>query len=104
MKSLLPIFAIAWLLMVVGCASPGVLISAQDKDSPPKMGTAPTEGNYGLFIAGQQQELMEFPLKKGDPLGFDRGDEGPVHFIFWVAGNQRNRLDVRQVYEWRLQP
>jgi hypothetical protein len=92
------------LLLLAGCSSPGVLISRQEKDSPPKMDTAPADGNYGLFIAGQQQELLEFPLKKGDPLGFDRGDEGPVHWMYAVAGNARNRLDVTQVYEWRRQP
>ena len=67
----------------------------------PKMGTAPEDGNYGLFIPGQQQELLNFPLKKGDPLGFDRGNDGVVQWMYAVAGNSRNRLDITQTYEWR---
>jgi hypothetical protein len=102
MKRILTIAGLLFLL--VGCSSPGVLVSKQDKDTVPKIGTAPVDGDYGLFIAGQQQDLLDFPLKAGDPLGFDRGNDGVVQWLYAVAGNSRNRLDITQNYEWRRLP
>jgi hypothetical protein len=92
------------LLIMTGCSSPGILVARQEADALPKMGKAPEDGNYGLFIAGQSQELLEFPLKKDDPIGFDRGEDGVVRWLYAVAGNAKNRLDVTQTYEWRRQP
>jgi hypothetical protein len=92
------------MLAVAGCSSPGTLVARQDKDTVPKVGTAPVDGNYGLFIAGQSQELLDYPLKTGDPLGFDRGNDGVVQWLYAVAGNSRNRLDITQSYEWRRLP
>jgi hypothetical protein len=96
--------AVAGLFLLVGCSSPGLFISQQQGDSVPKMGTAPVDGTYGLFVAGQGQELLDFTLKQGDPLGFDRSDDGVVQWMYAVAGNSRNRLDITQNYEWRRLP
>jgi len=72
---------IGLILLLAGCSSPGIFVSRQQGEALPKMGTAPEDGNYGLFIPGQQQELLNFPLKKGDPLGFDRGNDGVVQWM-----------------------
>ena len=91
------------LLIMSGCSSPGTLIARQEADALPKMTKVPQDGNYGLFIAGQSQELLEFPLKKDDPLGFERGEDGVIRWLYAVAGNIKNRLDVTKTYEWRRQ-
>jgi hypothetical protein len=90
--------------LLAGCSSPGELVSRQEGDSIPKLGTAPVDGTYGLFIAGQGQELLDFNLKQGDALGFDRSNDGVVQWMYAVAGNSRNRLDITQTYEWRRLP
>jgi len=102
MKRILTIVGL--MLLLTGCSSPGVLIASQDKGAVPKVGTAPVDGDYGLFIAGQSQDLLDFQLKAGDPLGFDRGNDGIVQWLYAVAGNSRNRLDITQNYEWRRLP
>jgi len=91
-------------LLAAGCSSPGILVVRQEGDALPKMGTAPADGTYGLYIAGQSQYQFEVPLKKDQPLGFERGEEGMVRWLYAVAGASRNRLDIRQTYEWRRQP
>jgi hypothetical protein len=103
MKALSATVVIALFLMA-GCSSPGILVARQDADALPKMSKAPEDGNYGLFIAGQSQELLNFPLKKDDPIGFERGEDGVVRWLYAVAGTAKNRLDVTQTYEWRRQP
>ena len=92
------------LLILSGCSSPGVLVARQEQDAIPKMGKVPADGNYGLFIAGQSQELIDVPLKKDDAIGFERGDDGVVRWLYAVAGTAKNRVDVTQTYEWRRQP
>ena len=95
---------IGFLLVVVGCSSPGIFVSRQAGNSVPKIGVAPVDGTYGLYIAGESQSLYEVPMKQGQPLGFERGDDGVVRWMYAVAGNSRNRLDITQTYEWRRQP
>jgi hypothetical protein len=90
------------LLLAAGCSSPGTLVSRQDVNGLAKLGTAPVDGTYGLFIAGEQDEQYPVTLKKGAPLGFDRGSEGGLDWLYAVAGNSRMPLDVTKTYEWRL--
>ena len=99
----LKIVAIA-LLLIAGCSSPGEFVARQAGESAPRMGTAPQDGTYGLFIAGEGSQLYDLPLKQGDPLGFEWVDEGNVKWMYAVAGNSRNRLDVQKTYEWRRLP
>jgi hypothetical protein len=87
--------------LLVGCSSPGTLVLQQDGEMAPKMGKVPDNGNYGLFIAGQSQELLEYPLKKDEPLGFEWGNDDVVKWMYAVAGSAKNRLDVTKTYEWR---
>jgi hypothetical protein len=91
-------------LLLAGCSSPGELMSRQVGEATPYVGKAPAEGPYGLFIAGQQQDLFEVSLKAGDPLGFEWGDDGTVKWMYAVAGTSKNRLDVTKTYEWRRLP
>lgn len=95
---------IGLVLLAAGCSSPGIFVARQQGDALPKMGKAPVDGTYGLFIAGQPDSLYDVPLKAGQPLGFDRGDDGIVQWMYAVAGASRNRLDVTLTYEWRRQP
>ncbi len=92
------------LFVLAGCSSPGVLVSRQVEETPPKMGRVQVAGTYGLFIAGDAQDLYELPLHVDDPIGFEWGDEGLVKWIYAVGGNSRNRLDVTKTYEWRRLP
>jgi hypothetical protein len=92
------------LFLLAGCSSPGILVSSQVNESPPKMGKAPVDGTYGLFIAGQSQDLYDLPLKAGEPLGFEWAEDGTVKWMYAIAGISRNRLDVTKTYEWRRLP
>jgi hypothetical protein len=99
------LFAITGLLLLLaGCSSPGSLIARQEKDALPAMGKVPADGTYGLFIAGQSEDLYDLPLKQGEPMGFQRGDDGVWRWLYAVAGSSKNRLDVTQTYEWRKLP
>jgi len=104
MKLLSPLAVFLPLLMMTGCSSPGTLTARHEPGAVPRMAQAPEDGTYGLFIAGQMQELLSFPLKKGDPLGFEQGDDGALRWLYAVAGDVKNRLDVTQTYEWRRLP
>jgi hypothetical protein len=94
----------ALLISFAGCSSPGILVSQQLQESPPKMGRAPVDGTYGLFIAGESEYLYDVPLKKDQPLGFEWAEDGMVKWIYAVAGDSKNRLDVTKTYEWRRLP
>jgi len=91
-------------LLIAGCSSPGVLVYQQAGEAPPKMGTAPMDGTYGLFIAGTSTDLYDLPLKKGQALGFQWGEDGEVRWMYAIAGDSKNRLDVSKTYEWRRLP
>jgi hypothetical protein len=91
-------------ILASGCASPGTLVYRQTGDALPKVGKAPVDGVYALFIAGESQELERVTLKKETPLGFENGSDGIVQWLYAIAGPMRLRLDVRLTYEWRLQP
>jgi hypothetical protein len=97
-------FAVILLAGLAGCSSPGMLVSRQSGDAVPVMGKTPADGMYGLFIAGEDQPLYELYLKKDQPIGFDRGEEGIVRWLYAEGGPSRNRLDVTRSYEWRLLP
>ena len=102
MRNLLSIAGL--ILLLAGCSSPGLLVARQEGDAIPKMGKAPADGTYGLFLAGQSEDLYDLPLKSGDPLGFERGEDGVIRWLYAVGGNSKNRLNVTQTYEWRKLP
>ena len=92
--------------LLAGCSSPGILTARLDSGTLPTMGKAPVDGIYSLFIAGQSLDLtgQGVSLKQNQPLGFESGEDGIIHWLYAVAGNVRYRLDVTQTYEWRRQP
>jgi hypothetical protein len=92
---------ISLVLLLAGCSSPGELMCRQTGDTAPFVGKVPLEGTYGLFIAGQQQDLLDVYLHKGDPLGFQWDDDGTVKWMYAIGGQSKTRLDVTKVYEWR---
>ena len=91
-------------VLLAGCSSPGILVSQQAGEAAPKMGKTPSDGTYGLFIAGESQDLYDLPLKKDQPLGFEWGEDGVVRWMYAIAGDSKNRLDVTKTYEWRRLP
>jgi hypothetical protein len=100
----LVIFLVGYALITMfipGCSSPGVLVIHQAPDAKMQMSKVAASGDYGLFRAGEQQPLLEFSLKAGDPIGFERQNDGIVIWLYAVAGNVRNRLEVDKAYEWR---
>jgi hypothetical protein len=94
------------LLVLAGCSSPGVFIAKAGNGTIPKMGTAPVDGTYGLFIAGHDQPDWQVPLKAGDPLGFESverpmPDDLKMAYVRAVAGKEWRVIDERQTNEWR---
>jgi hypothetical protein len=94
------------MLLLAGCSSPGVFVTRAGDGNAAKLGTAPADGTYGLFIAGEGEPEFQVPLKKGDSLGFDspegfQPNDLKVVFLYAVAKGERVRLDIRQTYEWR---
>src|SRR5439155_26174747 len=71
-KSRGPAVIVALLLLaMVGCASsPGTLIARQEPNAFPKSLTAPKDGAYGLFVAGESDPLFTYRLHAGENLGF----------------------------------
>jgi hypothetical protein len=88
-------------LMLSGCSSPGDLLLHQEANLPPKVIKVEVAGDYGLFIAGESQPLLQFSLKQGDQIGFERDAEGMVTWLRAIAGTQRTRLEIDKSYEWR---
>jgi hypothetical protein len=93
-------------LMVAGCSSPGVLVTRAGGGEPAKMGEAPEDGTYGLFIAGQGEPMFRVPLKKGEPIGFEfrfrqTKMDLEIKILFAVAGNESRPLDGQETHEWR---
>ncbi len=94
------------LLLLAGCGAPGVLITEQLPNQYPFLGTAPQDGNYGLFMSGRDDPLFTFNLTQGQPLGFritETGTVGDVK-IQWlnaVAGDRQIHLDASSSYQWR---
>ena len=96
-------------LLIAGCSSPGALVQRHEPDAAVGVHEVASDGTYGLFIAGQSEPLLQYPLRAGDRLGFDTAskpaaDQLQVVWLYAVAGNDRRRLDVRQTYEWRRLP
>ncbi len=88
-------------LLLAGCSSPGDLVIHQAGDAPMRTTKVTVAGDYGLFLAGDQQPLLQFPLKPGDTIGFERVNDGAVIWLYGISGNARNRLQVEKTYEWR---
>jgi hypothetical protein len=96
------LFSCGWLaIFLAGCAAPGTLVVHQDPDAAMRMTRVDVAGDYGLFRTGDQQPLLEFSLKEGDWIGFQRVNDGTVIWLYGVSGNIRNRLEVDKSYEWR---
>jgi hypothetical protein len=107
MRPGLPTLAISVILTIAGgCAAPGALAIQQAANQPPIQTTVPSDGSYGLFVAGQSEAIITLDLKEGDKLGFtvtDGGTVGAVQ-IKWrcaVAGQRYMHLDFNTNYEWR---
>ena len=94
-------------LVLSGCSSPGVLVGRHEPATPVVVGHVTEAGSYGLFIAGDADPLLRYPLAAGDPIGFDHSSttvpagQMQVEWLYAVAGRDRQRLDLRQTYEWR---
>ena len=102
-------FITAALLLAAGCSSPGTLVQRHAPATPVGVSPVTVAGTYGLFIAGQDQPLLQYPLQAGDRLGFDTATEAAtdqlqLQWLYAVAGRDRRRLDLRQTYEWRRLP
>jgi hypothetical protein len=94
------------LAIAAGCAAPGTLAVQQAANQPPVQTTVPSDGSYGLFIAGQSDPIVTLDLKEGDKLGFAVTDGGTVGAmqIKWrcaVGGQRYLHLDFNTNYEWR---
>jgi hypothetical protein len=102
-----PTLAVSLILTIAaGCAAPGTLAIQQAANQPPIQTTVPSDGSYGLFIAGQSEAIFTLDLKEGDKLGFTVTDGGTVGAmqIKWrcaVAGQRYLHLDFNTNYEWR---
>jgi hypothetical protein len=89
-----------------GCSTPGTLVSQQSAYHLPEMSRAPSDGDYGLFIVGENSPVITVPLKQGDRLGFDRVQGGTVgalkiDYLDAIAGPQLIPIDVAKNYQWR---
>jgi hypothetical protein len=94
------------LLALAGCSSPGVFIAKAGNGTVPKMGTAPVDGTYGLFIAGNDRPFEQVPLKAGEPLGFESverpmPEDLKMVYIRAVAGKYWWVINSEQTNEWR---
>ena len=103
---LLTVLTLAW---AGGCSSPGELVARHEPETPVGIKHVTVAGTYGLFIAGQGEPLLRYPLSVGAPIGFDTTTRPAayqlqVQWLYGVAGSARGRLDGRQTYEWRLLP
>src|SRR5271170_3665981 len=94
------------LTILAGCSAPGTLAVQQTSTEPPIQTTVPSDGSYGLFVAGQQDPIITLDLKEGDRLGFTTTPGGTVGGlqIQWrcaVAGQRYLHLDYNTAYQWR---
>ena len=102
---------LAWVLpfLATGCSSPGELVQRHEPMSAVGITHVTTAGTYGLFIAGEGEPLLRYPLQAGDRIGFETAvkpatDQLQIEWLYGVAGAARGRLDHRKTYEWRLLP
>lgn len=112
-KPLLPSQSLALILCcalatLAGCATTNnsKLIVESRPDLPPQLGTAPTDGQYALYITGQPRPLATYSLKLGERLGFEPLEGGSVggldvNYLAAVAGANVLRLDAQRSYQWR---
>ena len=96
-------------MFVVGCSSPGTLVQRHAPETDVGLTTVTVAGMYGLFIAGDADPLLKYPLQVGERVGFEAvaqpaPDQLQVNWLYGVAGAARGRLDARQTYEWRRLP
>ena len=92
---------------VAGCNSPGVLVSQHEPGTPVGLRRVPVAGTYGLFIAGEDEPQLRYPLSAGERIGFDDvattqpTNRMQIEWLYAVAGPYRRPLDFRQTYQWR---
>ena len=93
--------------LIAGCNSPGVLVAEHEPGTPVRVSRVATAGTYGLFVAGDADPQLRYPLAVGDRFGFDHAattlpsGELQVDWLYAVAGPYRRRLDFTQTYQWR---
>lgn len=97
--------ALTAMLLLVGCgAQPGTtIVKYNHGDGIARMGEAPSDGTYRLYTSADANPIYTATLKKGDKLGFDKGDDGKTYA---VAGNHREVVETstlnRNVYWNRM--
>ena len=95
------------LALIAGCSSPGVLVAEHEPATPIRLVRVSTAGTYGLFVAGDVDPQLRYPLAVGDRVGFDHtsttipSGELQIEWLYAVAGPYRRRLDHTQTYQWR---
>lgn len=97
---------VAIVIAAAGCASPGTLVERHESSAAPAVQPVDQAGVYGLYIAGEREPLLTYPLRAGDTLGFEAAakplnDQLQIGWLYSVAGGDRRRLDAQQTYEWR---
>jgi hypothetical protein len=97
---------ISSLALLEACASPGVMVMRFAPSRMPSVTSVPADGDYGLFVAGETEAILQFKLKQGDKIGFELSQAAVVgdmqlEQVFAIAGEQRLPLDLTKTYEWR---
>jgi hypothetical protein len=101
--------AVVLSVLIAGCSSPGELVQRHAPGTPVGTQTVTVPGSYGLFVAGDAEPLLRFPLQAGDRLGFESGTQPAtvqlqINWLYGIAGSARGRLDAGKTYEWRRLP
>ena len=84
------------LLMASACASGGA--AAWKKGEAPTV-TPATQGGFYDLVAGKDRTVARYQVQQGEPLGFQKNNEGRVEA---VAGLYTVPLNSTKTYQWRL--
>ena len=100
--------AIVVFTLIQACSSPGILVTRFEPNRIPSVTSVPVDGDYGLFIAGDSEAILQFKLKQGERIGFELSHAAVVgeiqlEQVFAIAGENRLPLDLTKKYEWRRQ-
>jgi hypothetical protein len=92
--------------LLQACSSPGILVMRFEPHRIPSVTSVPVDGDYGLFIAGGSEAILQFKLKQGERIGFELSQAAVVgeiqlEQVFAIAGENRLPLDLTKKYEWR---
>jgi hypothetical protein len=97
------LFTLVLALGLAGCGAQGGETRIKyERSGEPAMTTAPYDGEYALYTATDTTPKVVQRLRKGDRLGFERGDSGRVRA---VAGQYNTALpdNTLEAY-WKLRP